>query len=40
MNLLSRIPPWRRRNADPGPVVIVLLIGLGVLSMVLLATYF
>ena len=39
VSLPRRIPPWRRRDADPGPIVIVLLVSLGVLVVVLLATY-
>ena len=33
------IPPWRRRDAEPGPIVVAVLISLGVLVVVLLLAY-
>lgn len=39
MNIPRRIPPWRRRDAEPGPIVVVLLISVGMTAMVLLLAY-
>ncbi len=39
MNQPRRIPPWRRRDAEPGPIAVVVMISLGVLIVVLLFAY-
>ena len=36
MDKPRRIPPWRRRDAEPGPITVILLISVGVLAVLTL----
>ena len=35
-----RIPPWRCRDADPGPIVVVILISMGVMAVLAVIVLF
>lgn len=33
MDKPRRIPPWRRRDAEPGPIIVVILISMGIMAV-------
>ena len=35
-----RIPPWRRRDVDPGPLVVIILISMGVMAVLAVIVLF
>ena len=39
MDQLRRIPPWRRRDAEPGPIAVIVLISLAVLTAMWIAGF-
>ena len=36
MDKPRRIPPWRRRDAEPSPLVVVILISMGIMAVLTL----
>ena len=35
-----RIPPWRRRDAEPGPIVVVILISMSIMAVLAVLVLF